>query len=96
MIKSIDLRQDEVARGAALRHAQSLFEGDLPRFHPARATAPSEIGGGDGIEQCARRDGRQVFSLRFAVLDRLGSGCLVPPNESSILDWVEEGRSRNR
>ncbi len=77
MFKTIDLRRDEVARGAVLRHARSLFHRDQLRYDPEHAAGLSEIIIGeiekpvtqgvvdprvDGFEQLTIRDGRQVWA----------------------------------
>ena len=79
MVQTIDLRRNEIARGAVLRYAQSLFDQDLLRFDPVHAAGLSEIVVGeitdpvtqglvdvreDGIEEFGRRDGKLVFSRR--------------------------------
>ena len=77
MIKTIDLRRDEVARGVVLRHASSLFDGRVLRYDTERPASLCEIVVGeiddpvtegfveeraDGCEQVFHRDGRLVFT----------------------------------
>jgi hypothetical protein len=79
VIRTIDPRQHEIARGAVLRHAEALFEGSLLRYDPDHVAGLSEIVVGevqeplsrdyvdlrvDGLEILTRRDGQLVFSMR--------------------------------
>ncbi len=76
LIKTIDLRQDEVARGAVLRYGGSLFDRDQLRYDTEHAAGLSEIVVGeikepvtqgvvdpriDGFEKFTVRDGSFVF-----------------------------------
>lgn len=89
VIKTINLRREDVARGAVLRHARALFERDELRYDTQHAAGLSEIVIGeiddpvtrdvvdvrmDGIEQFAVREGDYVFSR-----DTLPKGLIAIP-----------------
>jgi hypothetical protein len=78
MIKTINLHHDEIARGAVLRHAHSLFEQNELRYDPQHSAGLCEIVIGeikgpvvqgtsdprvDGLEQFERCNGNVVLSL---------------------------------